>query len=634
MAFSWFDARDATKLGVALADQFAPRSESPSAAHGENAAPWEGDTGLQELLQRADREVRVLRLNFYKKAKFANSFKWRLLEKGVSSAVADEVTERLVVHLSLNQAGPAQRHGGDAGPNDRPQAVDAPHLLAQGNKCIARGDYAGAITFYRDLARLEPRHVAARNNWGAALCKLGLYREAENQFREAIRMDPDFPDAHSNLGNLLRWRGEIIESESWLRRALKLNPRFVEARVNLGLTLAFMSRTREAKGQFEKALKAEPRNADALCGVAFVAKTEGRFAEASALFARAIEIKPKMSAAWAAQVGLRKMTAADGAWLDGADVVVKGGIGAYDEAELRFAMGKYCDDVGNFERAFENYKRANDLLKPMAEQYDRDAHTEFVDDLIRLFTRETFAQAAPSASNSAKPVFVVGMPRSGTSLTEQIIASHPSAMGAGELAFWSDAVRTHAAAIRHGGLGEPIRRKLADSYLRTLENHSSDALRVVDKAPVNSDHLGLIHSIFPNARIIYMQRDPIDTCLSCYFQQFSLGMTFTTDLSDLAHYYKEHRRLMVHWREVLPPGTILDVPYEELVTDQEGWTRRILEFLALEWTERCLDFQETNRAVVTSSFWQVRQKIYKNSVLRWRNYEKFLGPLLDLRHLS
>ena len=327
MPLNWFDARDATKLGVALADQYAPAAESASSAGGEHMASRDPSDGLQELFARADREVRTLRLNFYKKAKFANSFKWRLLEKGVSSEIAGDVTQRLVVHLSLNQASPGQDGSGTGAPNDQPQqAVNGQYLLAQGNKCIAQGDYTEAISFYRDLAKLEPRHVAARNNLGAALCKVGLYKEAESQFREAIRLDPEFPDAHSNLGNLLRWRGESIESESWLRRALKLNPRFVDARVNLGLTLAFMSRTREAKGQFQKALKAAPRNSGALCGLAFVAKTEGRFDEASALFARAIEMTPKMSAAWAAQVGLRKMTAADSAWLDGAEEVVNGGI--------------------------------------------------------------------------------------------------------------------------------------------------------------------------------------------------------------------------------------------------------------------------------------------------------------------
>jgi len=175
---------------------------------------------------------------------------------------------------------------------------------------------------------------------------------------------------------------------------------------------------------------------------------------------------------------------------------------------------------------------------------------------------------------------------------------------------------------------------LAEGYLRVLDSHSHDALRIVDKTPTNADYLGLIHAVFPNARFIYMQRDPIDTCLSCYFQQFSLSMNFTTDMSDLAHYYREHRRLVAHWRAVLPPGTILDVPYADLVADLEGWTRKILAFIGLEWDERCLNFHQTKRAVVTSSFWQVRQKVYKDSVVRWRNYEKFIGPLLPLKNLD
>jgi len=631
MILEWFNARGAAEIGVALADQFAPQTMPASATAGKKATPKDPSAVLQDLFQRADRDVRTLRLNFYKKAKLANSFKWRLLENGVNKALADEVTQRLVVHLSGNPSSQAPDQSVSAPPTDRPHANNAKSLLAQGNKCIAQGAYVEATNFYQDLVELEPRHTAAHNNLGAALCKLGRYKEAEDHFRQAIKIQPDFPDAHSNLGNVLRWRGEITESEYSLRRALKLNPRFVDARVNLGLTLAFMSRVRDAKAHFEKVLKVAPRNADALCGLAFVAKTEGRFDVADAFFKRALEINPRMSSAWAAQAGLRKMTSADGAWLDGAREVAAAAIAPLDEAELRYAMGKFCDDIGDFKQAFENYKRANDLLKPIAEPYNRDARTEFVDDLIGLYTRETVAKMDAGASSSAKPVFVVGMPRSGTSLTEQIIASHPSANGAGELEFWSDAVREHGAAIRQGQLGEATKQKLAEAYLRVIESRSGNATRIVDKAPVNSDYLGLIHSVFPNARIIYMRRDPIDTCLSCYFQQFSLGLTFTMDLSDLAHYYQGHQRLMAHWRAVLPPGTILDVPYEELIEDQEGWTRKILDFLGLGWDERCLNFQETKRAVVTSSFWQVRQKVYKNSVLRWRNYERFIGPLLNLR---
>jgi Sulfotransferase family len=241
---------------------------------------------------------------------------------------------------------------------------------------------------------------------------------------------------------------------------------------------------------------------------------------------------------------------------------------------------------------------------------------------------------AAGASNSNKPIFVMGMPRSGTSLTEQIIASHPSVKGAGELDFWPHAGFEHESAIRQGLVDESTRRKLAEAYLRALETRSGGAQRIVDKTPINCDFLGLIHSAFPNGRMIYMQRDPIDTCLSCYFQQFSPSLNFTMDLSDLANYYRDHHRLMAHWRAVLPPGTILDVPYAELVADQKGWTRKILEFLDLEWNERVLDFQDTQRIVVTASSWQVRQKIYTSSVRRWRNYQKFIEPLRRLEDLA
>jgi hypothetical protein len=157
---------------------------------------------------------------------------------------------------------------------------------------------------------------------------------------------------------------------------------------------------------------------------------------------------------------------------------------------------------------------------------------------------------------------------------------------------------------------------------------------VVDKSNFNSDGLGLIHLILPNARIVYVRRDPVDTCLSCYFAQFANTLSFTADLGDLAHYYREHHRLMAHWRAVLPAGTLLDVPYAELVADQETWSRKIIEFLGLPWDPRCLEFHRTERPVVTASNWQVRQRIYSSSVGRWKNYEEFIGPLLELRQLD
>ncbi len=631
MIRGWFDSREVTEIGIALADQYAQQQDSVAVPHSGITAKREPPDPMQGILDRAGHELRTLRLNLYKRAKFANSFKWRLLEKGVGRDIADRVTEKLVLHVSLNQAGSTLSQNEIAGPADQPQSRNARALLTQGNKCAAQGDYSEAITFYRELVALNPRHPEALNNLGATLFRLGCYREAEEIFRRTLRVYPDFADANSNLGILLRCSGRVADAETWLRRAIKINPKHIGARSNLGLTFVFFGRLSDAKAQFKKALKFAPRNAHTLFGMGFLATIEGRFDKAEAMFKRAVEVDPKMPSAWAAMAGLRKMTSSDAAWLQGAEEIAASGITVLDEADMRFAIAKYCHDVEDFKGAFQSYKRANELHKMAATSYDRKARAGLVDDLMRVYTRETISHVGPLASDSIKPVFVVGMPRSGTSLIEQIIASHPDAKGAGELAFWSRAAHDHESVIRRTLLDESTRKKLAEDCLRHLEARSGDALRIVDKTPLNSDYLGVIHSVFPNARIIYMQRDPIDTCLSCYFQKFDVELNFTMDLSDLAHYFGQHQRLMAHWRAVLPPGSILDVPYAELVTDQEGWTRKVLAFLGLEWDPRCLEFHRTERPVVTASAWQVRRKIYKSSVARWRNYEEFIGPLLELK---
>jgi tetratricopeptide (TPR) repeat protein len=624
MTLAWLNAREAAEIGAALADEYAPRAESA-------AAPGSSQNGtsdrMERLLRRADSEVRPLQLNFFKKAKFANSFKWRLIENGLERKLADGVTQSLVVHLSGTQIPVADQNSEDT-PAVRPDRAKAQLAFSRGNKLIAEAAYVEAIAQYEEAVELDPKHAEAINNLGSALSFQGRYEEAERCFREAMAIKPNFPDPHANLGVLLRQQSYLVDSEAFLRRALKLNPNDLDARVNLGLTLMFVGRMRDAGACFAKVLKSAPRHELALFGMGRIATLEGRFEEAETTLRRIIEINPRMTNAWGALALTRKMTNADAEWLKSTEELATSAIHPMEEANLRFAMGKYCDDVNDFARAFRNFKRGNEILKTSAEDYDRKSRSQFLDELIRVYSRESISRIGLPGSSSAKPVFVVGMPRSGTSLAEQIIASHPGASGAGELDFW--------VALIAKGLGaqdvipEPIRPKVAEEYLRMLERSSGTASRIVDKAPMNSDFLGLIYSVFPNARVIYMQRDPIDTCLSCYFQQFLTGMNFTFDLSDLVHYYREHQRIMAHWHAVLPPGFILNVPYEELVADQEMWSRKMVDFIGLEWDPRCLEFYTTKRQVTTASAWQVRQKVYKSSVARWRNYEKFIGPLKAL----
>jgi tetratricopeptide (TPR) repeat protein len=629
MILQWFNARQASEAGAALADKLTPaaaRMEKPEVA---------SSGALQEIVKRASKEVRDLRLNFYQRAKLANAFKWKLIENGIEREVADRVTSTLVMDLSLTRGIETAAAGAAA---MRAQGVSATELLAKANSHAEHGDVTAAIEIYKQLLEVDPANAAALNNMGSALTDLGRFIEAEQYYRRALSIDASFVDAHCNLGNVLRRRGFFAESEASLRRAIKLKPNYLDAHNGLGLALVSLGRLHQAKGRFRKVLKSKPRDAVALYGMGEVAMMEGRWEDAERQFAQTLEKDPANVAALVAQAGMRKMTSHAG-WLETAQRVADSGLSPPQEAALRYAIGKYHDDVGDFDRAFQSFKSANEILKRSAEPYDRKWQTALARDLTRAYTRETLANAAIGASDSTVPVFVVGMPRSGTSLVEQIIASHPLARGAGEIEFWSNVMRDHESVIRQGLLPEGARKELAVSYLRALQERvastfnegSSTALRIVDKAPVNSNYLGVIHSVFPKARIIYMRRDPIDTCLSCYFQNFPLTLNHTLDLADLAHYYEEHQRLINHWRAVLPPGAILEVRYEALVAEPEQWIRSILKFIDLDWDPQCLRFEQTQRAVATASYWQVRQRIFGTSVARWRNYERFIRPLLSLR---
>jgi tetratricopeptide (TPR) repeat protein len=624
MIFDWFNAREATEVGTALADQFIPGDAAVTARRDKTE---KSSSALAELLRTAERAVRGLRLNFYKKAKFANSFKWRLIENGIERQVADELTQTLIVHLSQARNASAANAAAQPLNTNKERMQD---LLARGNKAIADGDHEQTVALLTEYDALNPGRPDVLNSIGAALMYLGRISEAEQRLREALDSDPNYIEALVSLAGVLQ--GNPAGAEEWLRRALKVNPKYPGVRSKLGISLASAGRVREAKIAFRKALKLDPNDADALLGMGGVARAEGRFDQAESYIKRVLAIQPRMPAAWTAIIGIRKMTKADRDWAQTVEkIAAASGLTLWEESDLRFALGKYHDDVEEYDQAFESYRRGNELLKSTADRYKRDSHAKFVDDMARVYTRGKFAPTGSGGSDSAKPVFVVGMPRSGTSLVEQIIASHPGAKGAGELDFWLRAASANFDALREGTLSELVKKKLADDYLRLLVNECGDAERIVDKTPGNADFVALIRSVFPHARFIRTRRDPIDTCLSCYFQRFSTGMHFTFDLNDLADYYRNHQRLMQHWREALPSGSWLDVSYEDLVADQETWTRKIIEFIGLEWDDRCLAFHETSRSVTTASAWQVRQKIYRGSVERWRHYEKFIGPLKALR---
>lgn len=632
MLLEWFNAREAVEVGTSLADSFVPKAKS--VVDSRVRRPGQAGAEVQKFLRQAVREARPLKMNLLRRAKLLGSFKWRLVEHGLEQSAADEFTHMLLLQLSGIPAPVSAAGSSAASAPKRAARKQVPALLADVESLFQKGAYAEAVVRLNELLQIDPNNALVHGKLGDAMCRLGRYSAGEQAFRRAIVLKPNSAEAHFNLGTVLRWKGDFAASETSMRRAVKQDPRNLDALVGLGNTLGARQRLTEAADCFDKALRMMPRHAAALCGLGWIASLEGRFEQAERLLRASLDVDPNCSDAWAWLADARKMTVEDKAWLEGAQRALASGLPPIQEAKLRFAMGKYFNDLGEYSRAFDQYQRANEMFKPLAPPYDRARQAASVDEMIRVYTRERLAQPVKGASDSTRAVFVVGMMRSGTSLVEQIIASHPDAVGAGELDFWHAAVRKHRETLQRGPPDASLTAKLAESYLKVLNRHSADAPRVVDKATFNSDYLGLIHAVFPNARILYLRRDPVDTCLSCYFQDFANMASFTLDLSDLAHYYREHHRLVQHWRSVLPKEVFMDVPYAELVADQESWSRKIIEFLGLPWDPRVLEFHKTERAVITASNWQVRQKMYSSSVGRWRNYQKFIGPLLDLRKLG
>src|ERR1700730_2509243 len=503
-----------------------------------------------------------------------------------------------------------------------------------GHALLDLGQPDNAAASYRRAVELKPRYAEAHDNLGCALLELGRLDDAAASYRRAIEINPEFAEAHNNLGNALRGLGKLDDAVASYRRALGIKPNFAQAHCNLGLALRLQGRTAEAQASCRKALDIDPQSAESFVVLADSSADRGQFAEAENLFKRAISIEPESPEAWAGIVRLRKMTHSDAAWLAQAQRIAVQPLPARSEIQLRYAIGKYFDDVKNFEQAFINFQLANELTKLHRARHDKLQLTQVVDLITQSHNPNWLRESRIDAHESARPVFIVGMLRSGTTLAEQILASHPDVFAAGELAFWNTASGVHESCALKPPAGRTLLRTLADDYLRLLEDLSDDALRGVDKMPTNFAFLGWIHAALPNARIIHMRRNPIDTCLSIYFQDFETAVSYANDLEDLAHYYTEYLRIIKHWRLILPEDAILDVSYEGLVNDQEAWSRKMLEFIGLPWDPRCLDFHETHRAVITASRWQVRQKINSASVLRWRNYEKFLGPLLHLTDLD
>ena len=512
------------------------------------------------------------------------------------------------------------------------------------------GKLQEALAYLRRTLSIHDQRAGDHIMLADMLRDAGQIHEAIASYRRALELAPNSFVACNNLGNVLKDVGLRVDAITCYQQAIAIKPDCVEALCNLSLLHKGQGNHAAAVDACNKALQIAPDLAGALVIAGDLAIDNGHFEEAESLFRRATNSDPRLPEAWAGIARTRKMTLDDVPWAQQAGVLADSlrdcrttvdGVTSFvtsqileQECLLRYALGKYFDDVKDHDQAFPHFLRANILDKQRARSKGKDAYSPdeqelAFDQIISQFDRTRISDLR-GAHPAARPVFVIGMPRSGTSLVEQILASHPEVFGAGELPYWSLAADACSKAKEENRLHPQVFNTLAVDFLKLLHGLAPEAQRVVDKMPYNFINVGLIHSALPNARFIHMQRNPIDVCLSIYFNAFSEAQKYANDLDNLAHYYRQYERLMAHWRAVLPAGVMLDVPYESLVEDQESWSRKMIDLIGLPWDEACLEFHAKARAVRTPSNWQVRQKITRASVERWRNYEKFVGPLRGL----
>ena len=548
----------------------------------------------------------------------------------------------------------------------RPQLVGA--QVNRGNALRRLGRAAEAVASYDRALALKPDYAEAFNNRGGALRELGRFEEALASYDRALALGPGYAEAHNNRAMALRDLRRPAEALESCDRALALKPDYAEALNNRGVALRELMRPEEALTSYDRALRLEPDYAEALCNRANILTDLERPEEALASCEAALALKPDIADAFNAKgIALRMLGRLDEARgaIDKAiaiaptrvvfyDNLVASGRMAPDDPHLRvmlavaqdmpslseseqialgFALGKALADIGDEEASFRHLLSAN-ALKRRRTFYDEAAVLGFLERTKTAFATEMMRNNAGAGEPSCAPVFILGMPRSGTTLTEQILASHPEVFGAGEIPDFARAVAGFGA---EGPLRSPEAalqvsreqwRQLGADYLGRIRTRAPTAARIVNKMPDNFRFVGLIRLALPNARIIHVRRDAVDTCLSCFSTQFGGNLPHTYDLAELGRYYRAYEALMAHWRSLSPPEVMLEVRYEEIVADLEGQARRIVDHCGLEWDARCLAFHETVRPVHTASVTQVRQPIYKNAVQRWRRYERFLGPLL------
>jgi tetratricopeptide (TPR) repeat protein len=493
------------------------------------------------------------------------------------------------------------------------------------------GDREGAIRAYERALLIEPDQAEARANLGTALLHTGKYDDAVLHLRRAVALRPRLADNHYFLGVALQRRDAHAEAARCFRAAIAVKPHFAEAHCYLGAALVSQDKVAEALPCYEAAVADKPDLLAGWIGLGSAQRALGRFHDAIRSYERALSIDPDSGFAHRALATCRQAEGEE-AELDRLHRILANPAGnAEDRGSAGLAIAKIYDDAGRYDQAFAAASEGNALLRAAQHaagvDYDHAALCAHHDALMCIFTGATLRATIDWGNPSELPVFIVGYFRSGTTLVEQICASHSQVFGAGELYDIRQIVtelQHHTPSPQHWS--PHIFRSYADRYLQRLKGLAPGSLRVVDKMPDNLFLLGQIATMFPRARVIFCHRDGRDAALSVFFQHFARDVAFSTDLADAGRRWRECERMAAHWSDALPLP-VHHVQYETLVGDFENEAKRLIAFLGLAWEPGCLEFFKTERAVRTASTWQVRQPLYSSSVGRWRNYARHLASL-------
>ncbi len=503
-----------------------------------------------------------------------------------------------------------------------------------GNIHLRGGDPVRAAVSYRAAIEINPQALMARANLGVALREAGDLDAAEAECRKALGLDAEFAEGHNSLGNVLKEKGDWAGAKDAFQAAMVCRKGFLEAHLNLAAATFKDGDLDGATAHYRDILEARENLAEAHEGLGVVLLAAGHLDDAVDHFRKAVEIKPTLGAA---QYNLATAAAKE---LDEAQVTTMRGLlkdkrlSDPDRSKLHFALGEINHQRGNFETAFADFEAGNQLAKTLLARkgsgFDADAFDRRIEAIMSVYNAGMLAARTDGGDPTDRPVFIVGLPRSGTTLAEQIVASHPQVAGKGEMdvigvVCGEDAALAEALAA---GDGEKTLADKADRYLERLSEDAEDAARITDKTPFNFLYLGQIQLLFPFAHIVHCRRDPLDTGFSCFRQNFTAPHAWAMDLDDIGRYFRAYGRLMEHWRTVLSLP-VLDFVYEDLVGGQEVASRKLIDFLGLEWDAACLDFHASERPVLTASNWQVRKPLYASAVGGAKPYGEFLGPLKD-----